>query len=50
MQRSKQMTKTKLIKEILDQMDYLSPRELMKIFEMIYGQGEVELKEVDWSK
>jgi hypothetical protein len=45
-----QMTKTKLRKEIIDQFDYLSPRDLMVIFELIFGMGEVQLDEVDWSK
>jgi len=45
-----QMTKTKLKKEILDEFDYLSPKDLIQIFEMIFGNGEVELNEVDWSK
>lgn len=44
------MTKTQLKKEILDEFDFLPPKDLIKIFEMIFGQGEVELNEVDWSK
>tara|TARA_B110000495_G_C22708597_1_gene416833 strand:+ start:407 stop:541 length:135 start_codon:yes stop_codon:yes gene_type:complete len=44
------MTKTELKKEILDEFNFLSPSDLVKIFEMIFGQGEVELNEVDWSK
>jgi len=44
------ITKTQLRKEILDQFDYLSPIELIKIFEMIFGHGEVQFDEVDWSK
>jgi hypothetical protein len=44
------ITKTQLRKEILDQFDYLPPKDLMKIFEMIFGHGEVEFHEVDWSK
>jgi hypothetical protein len=44
-----QITKTQLKKEILDQFDYLSPAELMKLFVMIYGHGEVEFNEVDWN-
>jgi len=43
-------TRKELTQEIIEQFDYLSPRELLKIFEMIFGQGEVELNEVDWSK
>lgn len=46
----KQMTKTSITKEIIDQFDYLSPTELMVIFELIFGMGEVQLDEVDWSK
>mgnify|MGYP001029633617 FL=1 len=45
-----QMTKTQLKKEILDEFNYLSPTDLIKIFEMIFGSGQVELNEVDWSK
>jgi hypothetical protein len=45
-----EMTKTKLKKEILDEFDTLSPIELMRIFEMIFGNGEVDFNEVDWSK
>ena len=45
-----QMTKTSIKKEIIDQFDYLSPTELMVIFELIFGMGEVQLDEVDWSK
>lgn len=45
-----QMTKTKLKKEILDEFYYLTPKELMAIFEMIFGNGEVEFDEVDWNK
>ena len=44
------MTKTQLKKEILDEFNYLSPKELIQIFEMIFGSGQVELNEVDWSK
>jgi len=46
----KQMTKTSITKEIVDQFDSLSPTELMVIFELIFGMGEVQLDEVDWSK
>jgi len=46
----KQLTKTSIKKEIIDQFDYLSPTELMVIFELIFGMGEVQLNEVDWSK
>ena len=46
----KQMTKTSITKEIIDQFDSLSPTELMVIFELIFGMGEVQLDEVDWSK
>jgi len=45
-----QLTKTQLKKEILDEFDYLSPSNLIRIFEMIFGHGEVEFNEVDWSK
>jgi hypothetical protein len=45
-----QLTKTQLKKEILDEFDYLSPSDLIRIFEMIFGHGEVEFNEVDWSK
>ena len=45
-----QLTKTQLKKEILDEFDYLSPNDLIRIFEMIFGYGEVEFNEVDWSK
>ena len=45
-----QLTKTSIKKEIIDQFDYLSPTELMIIFELIFGLGEVQLDEVDWSK
>jgi hypothetical protein len=45
-----QLTKTSIKKEIIDQFDYLSPTELMVIFELIFGMGEVQLNEVDWSK
>jgi hypothetical protein len=45
-----QLTKTQLKKEILDEFDYLSPNDLIKMFEMIFGHGEVEFNEVDWSK
>lgn len=45
-----QATKTSIKKEIIDQFDYLSPKELMVIFELIFGMGEVQLDEVDWSK
>ena len=45
-----QMTKSQLKKEILDEFNYLSPTDLIKIFEMIFGSGQVELNEVDWSK
>tara|TARA_B110000495_G_scaffold24976_1_gene17886 strand:- start:1388 stop:1549 length:162 start_codon:yes stop_codon:yes gene_type:complete len=45
-----QMTKTQLKKEILNEFDYLAPTDLIKIFEMIFGNGEVEFNEVDWSK
>ena len=46
----KQLTKTSIKKEIIDQFDYLSPTELMVIFELIFGMGEVQLDEVDWRK
>ena len=46
----KEISKTELKQEILEQFDSLSPRELMRIFEMIFGYGEVEFDEVDWSK
>tara|TARA_A200000159_G_scaffold161894_1_gene184670 strand:- start:3521 stop:3670 length:150 start_codon:yes stop_codon:yes gene_type:complete len=46
----KQISGTELKKEIIEQFDYLSPIELIKIFEMIFGHGEVKLDEVDWSK
>jgi hypothetical protein len=45
-----QTTKTSIKKEIIDQFDYLSPTELMVIFELIFGYGEVQFDEVDWSK
>ena len=45
-----QETKTSIKKEIIDQFDYLSPKELMIIFELIFGMGQVQLDEVDWSK
>lgn len=45
-----QMTKTQLKKEILDEFNYLSPTDLIKIFEMIFGSGQVKLDEVNWSK
>jgi hypothetical protein len=45
-----QLTKTQLKKEILDEFDYLSSNDLIRIFEMIFGHGEVEFNEVDWSK
>ena len=44
------MTKTQLKKEILDEFDFLSPKDLMKIFEMIFGQGEVDIVEVNWDE
>lgn len=41
-------TRTELTQEILDQLPVLSPPELIKIFEMIFGQGEEDLDSVDW--
>lgn len=46
----KEISGTELKKEILEEFDTLSPTELMKIFEMIFGHGEVQFDEVDWSK
>ena len=43
-----QTTKTQLLKEIQEQLPILSPPELIKIFEMIYGQGEEDMDSVDW--
>jgi hypothetical protein len=45
-----QMTKTKLKQEILDEFDYVSPKDLMVIFELIFGSGEIKFNEVDWGK
>lgn len=44
-----QITKSQLKKEILNEFDYLSPVDLIKVFELIFGQGEVEFDEVDWN-
>ncbi len=41
-------TKTQLLKEIQENLPILSPPELIKIFEMIFGQGEEDLYSVDW--
>ena len=43
-----QTTKTQLLKEIQENLPILSPPELIKIFEMIFGQGEENLDSVDW--
>tara|TARA_A200000159_G_scaffold152788_1_gene164088 strand:- start:498 stop:647 length:150 start_codon:yes stop_codon:yes gene_type:complete len=45
-----QLTKTSIKKEIINEFDHLSPTDLMVIFELIFGFGEVQLDEVDWSK
>ncbi len=41
-------TKTQLLKEIQENLPILSPPELIRIFEMIFGQGEEDLDSVDW--
>ena len=43
-------TKTQLLKEISGHLPILSPREIIAIFEMIFGQGEEDINTVDWSK
>tara|TARA_E500000178_G_scaffold280829_1_gene281031 strand:+ start:1956 stop:2105 length:150 start_codon:yes stop_codon:yes gene_type:complete len=43
-----QTTKTQLLKEIQENLPILSAPELIKIFEMIFGQGEEDIHSVDW--
>jgi len=43
-------TKTQLIKEIIKELWTCSPKQLIEIFEMIFGCGEENIDSVNWKE